>query len=415
MRRRTKQILGWLHSGILLSVLSPILYALFIRGEIVYDMKKVWFCNLWILVVIVVTDLLLERCRRMGVYLFWSVLCTAAVNAVIWKIRGIVGVQDKDIGIGIGVAVILGLESFMVYGERLMIRLHHKRLADRWEENPDWQPRQSILTCPQTIYSLVLVFAYGVGRFCNNPPLCNLVIGLLPVYLCVALFYCYLERTQEYLFLNKRVCNLSKRRLYGINGSICLMILAGIVCLGIFSGVMSRYRNHQDIRGFFQKEVDSEEPPEQMWEGFAKFPEIENSLPYILETERKEPPAWMKDLEKILAVLAAAMAAFLGAYGLGRVSRLFRETFDENGDVVEDLTEEKEAVEKIRLLGVGRKKKTERERIRRQYRRTIRRHRKEQPGRHETPYEIESHAGIAGTEEGKQLHEAYERVRYQRQ
>lgn len=135
MRRRTKQILGWLHSGILLSVLSPILYALFIRGEIVYDMKKVWFCNLWILVVIVVTDLLLERCRRMGVYLFWSVLCTAAVNAVIWKIRGIVGVQDKDIGIG--VAVILGLESFMVYGERLMIRLHHKRLADRWEENPD--------------------------------------------------------------------------------------------------------------------------------------------------------------------------------------------------------------------------------------------------------------------------------------
>ncbi len=42
MRKRTKQILGWCHGGILLSVLAPVLYALFIQGEMVYDMKWVW-------------------------------------------------------------------------------------------------------------------------------------------------------------------------------------------------------------------------------------------------------------------------------------------------------------------------------------------------------------------------------------
>lgn len=93
---------------------------------------------------------------------------------------------------------------------------------------------------------------------------------------------------------------------------------------------------------------------------------------------------------------------------------LFRETYDENGDLVEDLEEEETNVERISLRPVhgGRGRLTEAERIRRQYRRTIRRYRKEQPGCYETPYEIEAGAGIADTEEGQRLHQLYERMRY---
>lgn len=413
MRRRAKQILGWCHGGILLSVLAPVLYALFIQGEMVYDMKRVWLLNLLILAVIAGTDLLMERCRGMGMYLFWSILCVTAVNAAAWKIRGITGEGDMDIGLG--VAVILGLESFVVYVERILIRLHDKRNVDRQEENPDWQPRQSILTHPRAAYLLILLFAYGVGKFCNNPPLCNIIMGLLPLYLCGTLLYCYLEETQEYLFLNKRVCNLSGRRLYGINGSICLMFLAGIICLGIVSGVLSEYRNHRDIRGLFQKEVDMDEmPTEQLWEELNLYSDREDGILCFMEPEDKEPPAWMKYLEQGLAVLGVSMAALLGICGFHRISRLFRETFDENGDVVENLQEEKEAVQSRKPLRTGRKNLTQTERIRRQYRRTIRKYRKEPPGRHETPYEMETYAGIADTEEGKRLHEIYERVRYHR-
>lgn len=413
MRRRMKQILGWCHGGILLSVLAPVLYALFIQDEVVYDIKRVWFLNLLILAVIVSTDLLMERCRGMGMYLFWSVLCVTAVNTAAWKIRGITGGGDMDIGMG--VAVILGLESFIVYVERILIRLHDKRDVDRQEENPDWQPRQSILTHPRAAYLLILLFAYGVGKFCNNPPLCNIIMGLLPLYLCSTLFYCYLEETQEYLFLNKRVCNLSGRRLYGINGSICLMFLAGIVCLGIVSGVLSEYRNHQDIRGLFQKEVNMDETPtEQFWEELNLYPDGGDGMPYFMEMEVKEPPVWMKYLEKGLAVLGLCMAALLGIHGFRRMSRLFRDTFDENGDVVENLQEEREEVQKMKSLRTGRKNLTETERIRRQYRRMIRKYRKDPPGQHETPYEMETYAGIADTEEGKRLHEIYEQVRYHR-
>ena len=118
------------------------------------------------------------------------------------------------------------------------------------------------------------------------------------------------------------------------------MFLAGIICLGIVSGVLSEYRNHRDIRGLFQKEVDMDEmPTEQLWEELNLYSDREDGIFCFMEPEDKEPPVWMKYLEKGLAVLGVSMAALLGICGFHRISRLFRETFDENGDVVENLQE----------------------------------------------------------------------------
>ncbi len=90
----------------------------------------------------------------------------------------------------------------------------------------------------------------------------------------------------------------------------------------------------------------------------------------------------------------------------------FRITNDENGDIVEELHDTED---EVKIAAPARRHRlSERERIRREYRRVIRRHRKEQPADHESPAEIEQEAGIAQTEEGMALHARYETARYGR-
>lgn len=57
-------------------------------------------------------------------------------------------------------------------------------------------------------------------------------------------------------------------------------------------------------------------------------------------------------------------------------------------------------------------RKSEGDKVRSQYRRFIRKHRKDRPAPYETPAEIEVAAGIADTAEGKEIHNKYEKVRY---
>ena len=88
----------------------------------------------------------------------------------------------------------------------------------------------------------------------------------------------------------------------------------------------------------------------------------------------------------------------------------FRAVNDENGDIVEELQDTDDIINITAPL--RRRKLSERERIRREYRKVIRRHRKDRPAVYESPAEIEQNAGITQTEEGIALHDRYETARY---
>lgn len=97
------------------------------------------------------------------------------------------------------------------------------------------------------------------------------------------------------------------------------------------------------------------------------------------------------------------------------IFKQFRENYEENGDIVEELRENEEKAE--RLIKKKREPhfRSRREQVRYQYRRFIRKHRKGKPGAYETPYEIETLAEVAESEEGKEMHRMYEEVRYGRE
>lgn len=90
----------------------------------------------------------------------------------------------------------------------------------------------------------------------------------------------------------------------------------------------------------------------------------------------------------------------------------FRDSFDENGDIIEALDDEPLQKEERLDLKLGRKSDREADRIRRTYRRTIKKHYKEIPAPYETPTELEKNAGLSEDEGMKLLHVKYERVRY---
>jgi hypothetical protein len=91
----------------------------------------------------------------------------------------------------------------------------------------------------------------------------------------------------------------------------------------------------------------------------------------------------------------------------------FRNTLDENGDLIEEI-EDDEASYKEDFVRIrkGSEEDSEAWKIRRRYKKTIKKHRKDLPSPYESPVEIEENAGLKEDEEMKSLHGMYEAVRY---
>ena len=109
----------------------------------------------------------------------------------------------------------------------------------------------------------------------------------------------------------------------------------------------------------------------------------------------------------IFAVLLCAYALFLG---LRKMLRRFEQSSVEEEDIVEslDYMDEGEKIGFLRRTWA----RTEEDKIRRSYRKFIRKNRKDRPAKFETPTEIETAAGVVDTTEGKELHKLYEFARY---
>ncbi len=90
----------------------------------------------------------------------------------------------------------------------------------------------------------------------------------------------------------------------------------------------------------------------------------------------------------------------------------FRNSRDENGDIIEEI-KDKEKSDREEMLERGRRHTdSAAEKIKRRYRKMIRKHRKDRPAPFESPAEIEERAGLRDDEEMQVLHRAYEGVRY---
>lgn len=406
MRRKLYRPIGWIHSTLIFSLIIPVVYAISLENKL-YHMGRLYALCLMIAVPIVLSDLIAHRSRSLFGYLLGMFMLFGAATAG----ASLLGNLLFGNRLYIGAVVIMAVEIIYIAIERLLIRLHEKRAEEKEEKNPDWRPRKSVLVHPEPLGILVFVFAYLSGILFANPGLCNIAFVSAVCYLLLAVAYQYLTETEEYLSLNKRVCNLPVKRLYGISGCACGLFLLLLLAAGVLAGSTAEMRRYVDVRSLAQDIQPAEYetlsemlPAENTGDGFG--PEMFDM------GEPTEPPAWLEPLTYMLYAATAVLVVWLCVAGILKISRLFRETYDENGDVIEELEETTERAERIKAGRKRGRRPGYREEIRRRYRREIRRHRKEIPAPCESPTEIEQNAGIADTIECKELHRLYEEARY---
>ncbi len=409
MRKTIKKITEWTHASLILAIILPALYTLGAKQPDPIGQTLYARCLL-IALPVVLSDLAIDKCRGLLTYLAAGALTLAVTAALGWAL--ISPVHDSSVS-GFYMTFLL-LETGGVVIGRAAERLKRRRSDDDAPNaDPSWRPTPDTLRTPSFAVLILFGAVYTLALNLNNPPVCGAALLSAILYALATLLHRYICETETYLSLNKRTCNLPSRRIYGIGSGMLAIFLLLFVLLSLAALTTASGRTYRDIResltpiefdysqlsGEMHPESPSGDPAQALIEQFG---------------EAKPTPRWLTVLSQVMeaALLAVVFAALLKV--IFNTFHAFREAADENGDLVEELQEAETAV-KIPKAPSGKRRLSERERIRKEYRRTIRRYRKDMPARHESPAEIEQNAGIRDDADIQLLHDRYELARYGRE
>ena len=406
MRKLIKLTAGWIHTSLILAIIIPLLYALCVEDQAAIGSYLYLKC-LIILLPIVITDLAAGRCRNLASYLFLCALVFAATGALAWILAG----SLHDSVLFWGYFLLLLAETLFVIINRLTARLQKKKDKEAvLVADPTYRPFYDILKEPSFFVLIYFGAVYFLAVNFNSPSVCNAALFSSILYAVITFLYQYVCETERYLFLNKRTCNLPSKRIYGIGSGILMIYLLFLMILILPSLFTISHRHYHDLRELTSDVTIeySEFMPENSTENMGEDP----MAALLAEYGDAAPAPWWLDL--IFYIITAIVFVFLAITLIKKVYAVFQDfrlVNDENGDIVEELQDTAEDIRKIRTRS-RRRPLSEKERIRKEYRKTIRQHRKDRPAVYESPTEIEANAGIAGTEEGTALHMRYELARY---
>ena len=410
MRVAVKKITEWIHASLILAMIFPLLYCF---GAKQPDMigRNLYLKCLIIIFPVIATDYVIDLCRGLLTYLISCALISAATAALGWVIAGSLH-QNFLIWVYL---VILILESVFLMISRMTERLQRNSIEDDpSQSDPTRRPYIDSLRTPSFAVLIYFIAVYALAVNLNNPAVCNAALFSAAIYTVITVVHQYICETEYYLSLNKRTCNIPSKRIYGIGtGMVAIFLLLFIiVILPAFFTISNRlYRDIRESTTLLKIDY-SELIRESELEYEAQEPLMEMLIAQNGEPE--PPPEWLITLFKILETVVFTFLAALLLKAVYDTFRSFRGTADENGDIVEELEDTNEGV-KIKRLRISRRKLSERERIRKEYRKFIRRYRKERPARYESPTEIERNAGIAEDKECKEIHRHYELARYRQE
>ena len=410
-RERGSKIMEYLHATLFFVMFVPLVYAVPEWSD-PGGTGALYLKCLLIAVPIIVTERAAAKVRSVVLYFLISILLLAGMAGATGAAVFLAGGKGVLEGYEICYCVLMLAETFFVIVKRFADRVS---VAKRKREEPLAARYVSFLEHPTLSLVWYFVVLYLLGLLLNAQPLCDTAFYSAIAYTFLALFYEYFGVTRAYLEMNRRTRGIPRRRLYGVGLSM-LLVFSALLLIGMMPAVfLAGHRPYTDI-----------------WEWFANV----HFVPYEYESapEFQEPSAGGADWTELLndgepapepskvvnvimgAIGAVCLLAF--AYGvilmIRQVLRDFRNSRDENGDIVEEIEDDPIARQREMIFGKkGRRgAKSEAERIRQKYRRTIRKHRKERPAPHESPAEIEEYAGLGNDEQMQQLHREYEKARY---
>lgn len=305
------------------------------------------------------------------------------------------------------------IESGLVMYTMFQVRMNESRRLRAVRENDlNWKSGVFLYEKPVIVHLIWFAVLYIASLLFACPVMSNIAAGSFLVYAVIYGLYRHLDETEGYLKRLSYVVNMPEKRIRTIGTGILLILLAVMAAAGAVSGLSTRrLRHYADVRrwesSYKVPEFEIPEPEEPML-GAEYFGDITGE-PVVYEEWKY---AWLTDLiAQILLIAVIGFAIFMMYKNLRRVFDEFRDRDEENGDTAVTL-ENGDVSERIFRRRRRSVPDTPAERVRREYRRTIRKARKDIPGAYETPEEIEREAGLFGTEAMRDLHERYEEARY---
>lgn len=279
------------------------------------------------------------------------------------------------------------------------------------ENDFTWTSSESVLEHPRPVIVFLFIAVYGISLLTDCPAMCDTAFLCTALWIILTLIYRHLTRTDRSLKDLRHLRNVPVRRIRFMGAAAAaalLLILAVIMVPSIFTRGLRPYR---DVRSM---KVNLHLDPEELrfFQEPAPFEDI--NLVYDKSIQKMEPGEPSILLEIILYIAGAA-ALLLVLWGLLKALLEYFSEFKgmrENDDIITPLPEDTDTILRIRPAVRSFEKDTGRARIRRKYRKEIRRRLSEPPKPYEMPFDLETRAGIADTSEGRELHRIYEEARY---
>ncbi len=414
IRKAILRLTEYCHAALILALIFPTLYCLVgTAGDPAAD--GLYAKCMLIAFPVAAVDICIG-CRRLLTY-----LCACAAIAAATAGIGFLAAGTMESGMAAGYLFFLVAETIFVIAGRLAERLRSDRDdgpvpeggADYANANKGVYRhmfRESLMR-PSPAALIFFAAAYIIALNLNQPRVCDAALFGAACYAVIFFLHRFVSDTEGYLALNNRTSSVPSRRIYGIGGGMVAMFLLALIIVSIPSFAAGRYRHYSDLREAVSS--DDADPVELMPEPLPTDDIADMSELFGEPEEYAEPPAWLDGAFYLLAAIGLAAFAAMLLHAVLGVFRAFRESSDENGDLVEDLKDADPGV-KIAKKRLSPGKRDEREKIRREYRRFIRHYRTDRPACHEAPEEIESAAGVLGSAACADIHERYEAARYGR-
>ena len=399
--RRSLKIIGYAHATLFFALVIPLFYTMTGLSDPAGAGVLYGKCLL-ISIPIVITERAAKRVKYLAVYIG---ICLGLLAAV-WGIAALFHASGAYV-----VCYCLGMsaEIFFIGLKRLQARL--KESSRRKDEDPLAAKEEEFLDTPLLPFLWYFVVIYALGVCLNGRALCDMAFGSAAVYLFLALAATYFRGTRGYLETNKRIKGIPTRRLYGVGFAMLLLFLA-LLLIGILpSFFLASHRQYADVRGW----LDGLEltPMEELDE--MRFSDADDMEIWEMLNDGEpvpEPSVFLNILFQVLCGVCVLVFAYGILRAIRRLFQDFRNSCDENGDIIEEI-KDKGRNDREEMLEKGhRRADGTAEKIKRRYRKMIRKHRKDRPAPYESPAEIEEGAGLQDDEEMRELHRVYEEVRY---
>lgn len=366
-----------------------------------------FFANLLIVIPVISTQITEKKCKHLGSFMLINAV-SIAVMLLIYQPKW-AGVNEQN---QVVVPILMFLEAFFLLldGFRRRLQAAEQKANFQTETSIEQLMQRCIILQPGKVMCGLILAGYLYGVAFHYRYIANTALATLVVYYICAKYYIWYEEVHSYISIHKRVQNRPDKRIIRVSGTMLLVSLVVVSLFAMLSFASSAKRPYLNLDKMEWKALSYLDID---WD-FATG-EQEELPKFDDEGELRGPTMFDKAVFAVIAVICLAGIAF-GVFQMIRsIFRDFREGIDENGDIVEDLknSEDQDGVSQIPFFRRRMPKpQNERERIRYEFVRMIRKHRKDQPYKSETPMEMEEAAGLLEDARMQALHTDYEWARY---